>query len=269
MHTADIPEQDVSKDPGLWLGRSTRQLNPRAREFLSFNGHHEDVKNPNVAGLTRNMIGGLLETKVENPDTKLSINTAVADSALPFIPFSLISNQPQRHKPATQSNTDFGGIPVPKASASTFGPLFGFAPPTGPPLPPTPASGFPLPLSPPYPSFVLNKGIPVTRRGPMDLANDLALQSLLNINNQLPFGTNIQPPLNTQQPSSGGAARGISSHQGPVPKPRIPDTKDQQAYEAYIEWRKATEPGYAIECKTRQQRRARRNVTTSITAQAV
>lgn len=54
-----------------------------------------------------------------------------------------------------------------------------------------------------------------------------------------------------------------STGPGPVPKPRKPDPKDQQAYEAWIEWRKANEPGYAMECKLRQQRRSRRNGTTS------
>ncbi|POR39172.1 Uncharacterized protein TPAR_00628 [Tolypocladium paradoxum] len=44
----------------------------------------------------------------------------------------------------------------------------------------------------------------------------------------------------------------------PVPKPKVPNAWDQQAYEAYIEQRKAMEPGYAMECRLRQQRRARR-----------
>lgn len=45
-----------------------------------------------------------------------------------------------------------------------------------------------------------------------------------------------------------------------VPKPRKPDPGDQLAYEAWIEWRKANEPGYALECKMRQKRRAQRMV---------
>lgn len=44
----------------------------------------------------------------------------------------------------------------------------------------------------------------------------------------------------------------------PVPKPLMPNTQGQQAYEEYIERRKAMEPGYAIECRLRQQRRAKR-----------
>ncbi|KAG5919154.1 hypothetical protein E4U53_004022 [Claviceps sorghi] len=44
----------------------------------------------------------------------------------------------------------------------------------------------------------------------------------------------------------------------PVPKPRAPDSKSQQEYEAWLEWRKANEPGYAMACKARQQRRFQR-----------
>lgn len=44
-----------------------------------------------------------------------------------------------------------------------------------------------------------------------------------------------------------------------APKPRFPNATGQQAYEEWIEWRKANEPGYAIECKVRQQRRSQRN----------
>ncbi|KAK2034696.1 hypothetical protein LX32DRAFT_659820 [Colletotrichum zoysiae] len=44
----------------------------------------------------------------------------------------------------------------------------------------------------------------------------------------------------------------------PARKPRVPDAFAQQNYEAYIEWRKANEPGYANECKNRQSKRANR-----------
>ena len=50
---------------------------------------------------------------------------------------------------------------------------------------------------------------------------------------------------------------------GPVPKPRLPDALAQQQYEQWIEWRKANEPGYALECKARQARRAQRTKPTS------
>lgn len=50
---------------------------------------------------------------------------------------------------------------------------------------------------------------------------------------------------------------------GPVPKPRLPDAQAQQQYEQWIEWRKVNEPGYALECKARQARRAGRTKPTT------
>ncbi|KAM4063918.1 hypothetical protein HRG_007008 [Hirsutella rhossiliensis] len=66
------------------------------------------------------------------------------------------------------------------------------------------------------------------------------------------------PP--TQMPLIPGPATqlGPPARPMPVPKPKLPNAGDQQAYEAYIEQRKAMEPGYALECRLRQQRRAKR-----------
>ncbi|CAH0024349.1 unnamed protein product [Clonostachys rhizophaga] len=72
----------------------------------------------------------------------------------------------------------------------------------------------------------------------------------------------MNPPQGSQFPTNAPAQR------HPVPKPRVPDPGNQQAYEAWIEWRKANEPGYAIECKLRQQRRAQRNMGSKPHAQA-
>lgn len=55
-----------------------------------------------------------------------------------------------------------------------------------------------------------------------------------------------------------GPPMGLPARPLPVPKPKLPNAGGQQAYEAYIEQRKAMEPGYAIECRLRQQRRAKR-----------
>lgn len=49
-----------------------------------------------------------------------------------------------------------------------------------------------------------------------------------------------------------------NSQRPPVPKPVFPNAGAQLAYEEWIEWRKANEPGYAVECKARQQRRSQR-----------
>ncbi|EGR47811.1 uncharacterized protein TRIREDRAFT_108557 [Trichoderma reesei QM6a] len=74
------------------------------------------------------------------------------------------------------------------------------------------------------------------------------------------MGGSISPGFNMppyQMPSMAD----IHQPPQPVPKPRRPDPGDQQAYEAWIEWRKANEPGYALECRLRQQRRAQRSMT--------
>ncbi|KAL0942457.1 uncharacterized protein CTRU02_200343 [Colletotrichum truncatum] len=71
-------------------------------------------------------------------------------------------------------------------------------------------------------------------------------------------------PIPLQVPNCGSfnvnQAPAPSSNIGPPPvqKPRMPDAMGQQNYEAYVEWRKANEPGYAYECKKRQARRAGR-----------
>ncbi|CEJ82526.1 hypothetical protein VHEMI02585 [[Torrubiella] hemipterigena] len=65
---------------------------------------------------------------------------------------------------------------------------------------------------------------------------------------------NVAAMAATQQTSKSGSKTKPSS----VPKPRVPDAMGQQAYEAWIEWRKANEPGYALECKMRQQRRSQK-----------
>lgn len=89
----------------------------------------------------------------------------------------------------------------------------------------------------------------------------------------IPFPVMTNVPLDTLHiPASAGAPGPYAntsvdtSQPLPVPKPRMPDSSDQQAYEAWIEWRKAHEPGYAMECKLRQQRRAQRGLVIKSTA---
>lgn len=56
--------------------------------------------------------------------------------------------------------------------------------------------------------------------------------------------------------------QGMCENQGsappPVPKPTRPDPNHQVSYEAFIEWKKQNQPGYAQECRLRQQRRTQR-----------
>lgn len=46
----------------------------------------------------------------------------------------------------------------------------------------------------------------------------------------------------------------------PVRKPRVPDARQQMAYEMWIEQKKALNPSYALECRERQARRAARQM---------
>ena len=69
-----------------------------------------------------------------------------------------------------------------------------------------------------------------------------------SIHNPFPCGTPVFGPAPT-----------MLGPPPPVPKPKNPDPEQQQAYEQWIEWRKANEPGYAQECKQRQIRRAQRS----------
>lgn len=78
----------------------------------------------------------------------------------------------------------------------------------------------------------------------------------LNLGVQRQYPQTLSPAVNTMPPAPTRAPP------GPVPKPRIPNPQAQQQYEQWIEWRKANEPGYALECKARQARRAQRTKTT-------
>ena len=58
-----------------------------------------------------------------------------------------------------------------------------------------------------------------------------------------------------QQPSLGPDGKSNRPYFSVTTKPRDHDPAKQQMYEAYLEWRKANEPGYHIKCKMRQAQR--------------
>jgi hypothetical protein len=58
-----------------------------------------------------------------------------------------------------------------------------------------------------------------------------------------------------QQPSLGPDGKSNRPYFPVTTKPRDHDPVKQQMYEAYLEWRKANEPGYHIKCKMRQAQR--------------
>lgn len=75
-----------------------------------------------------------------------------------------------------------------------------------------------------------------------------------------PFPTQAPVPHHGSLLNANAPVFGPSMAPRCAAKPRVPDTVGQQSYEAYIEWRKANEPGYALECKARQAKRALRPI---------
>ncbi|KAM0245657.1 hypothetical protein ACHAQJ_010509 [Trichoderma viride] len=132
-----------------------------------------------------------------------------------------------------------------------------------------PTSAMPWPPLPPLPSFLPAMLRPQPVLQPMT-GNALGLPAappLTNTAFRLPTGP-VNPCMSMpscQMPLMGGAP----CLPQPVQKPRHPDPRDQQAYEAWIEWRKANEPGYALECRLRQQRRAQRSMTDKAATKAL
>lgn len=104
--------------------------------------------------------------------------------------------------------------------------------------------------------------IPLTNNGPF--APPFAM-----VNSQ-PAWSSVAPPASAfvpgttancpQPPTSNIPVAASCGPPRPVPKPRAPNASDQQKYEEYIEMRKATTPGYALECRMRQQQRAQKKL---------
>ncbi|KAM7195443.1 hypothetical protein V8F20_007502 [Naviculisporaceae sp. PSN 640] len=88
-----------------------------------------------------------------------------------------------------------------------------------------------LPFVPPPPGFTRNTTLPGPLRPALPILGERQ-QPLFG-----PAGKKAQPPFPV------------------IEKPRDHDPVKQQQYEAYLEWRKANEPGYHIECKMRQAKR--------------
>ncbi|KAH8178870.1 hypothetical protein LIA77_00389 [Sarocladium implicatum] len=88
-------------------------------------------------------------------------------------------------------------------------------------------------------------------------------QSLLPV---IPIPYPVPCQHQVAKPTSSTPTQGLQSvplPPRPVPKPRAPNAAEQLRYEAYVEMCKATMPGYALECKMRQQTRAQRKLKKS------
>ncbi|RFU72804.1 hypothetical protein TARUN_9450 [Trichoderma arundinaceum] len=224
-----------------------KNLNPKAREFLSFVSHQSSNSGEGNMAPFRTFAAEPFADK-DGQTNMMSL----AGHALPNVS-------------SLQPPPPYGLMPL-EAAAGTTDPLMLNSLMTGRLVPvSTGQFGGQLPASalsmPPLPSLLPPMIRPQSVLQSMT-GNVLGIQTaphMLNAAFPLTAGS-VNPCLSMpscQMPLVGNTPRPPQ----PVPKPRRPDPGDQQAYEAWIEWRKANEPGYALECRLRQQRRAQRSMT--------
>lgn len=224
-------------------------LNPRAREFLSF----KSAKEPALTTTDTNPTNTFNST--EEP---LQPQNIVSQQYIPSTLSSLFD-------PASLANISLPQQTVlpPFAQSSLY-----LTPKFGPGALGLPTQGFPTVFLPingsqslpvrlpaiPGPMYQAAKQMPLF---PMPQTMLPTMQNLLPLSGNSFVGSNTvhTPVVREKPPSPMKKAKGKKSV---AVKPRLPNTKAQQEYEAWIEWRKANEPGYAIECKMRQQRRTQR-----------
>ncbi|EFY89675.1 hypothetical protein MAC_04328 [Metarhizium acridum CQMa 102] len=223
-------------------------LNPKAREFLSFSQKTENTpwKGRRPALLSFDIS---IDEQVDEPSRREVLasepahkapaardNQFVAPNGAVTVPYMNATSIPLLFQPFPHSSASFLGlIPLMPDASKPLMAQPGVWP-TSHAVTPIPDTCVPLQTK----SFMP----PITQN---QLFNGLASpcsQPKIGVPN-----TSSVPPV----------AQTNNSLPRRVPKPKQPNSKDQQEYEAWVEWRKATEPGYAMACKLRQQRRAQRN----------
>lgn len=254
------------------LESASNTFNPRAREFLSFTGSVPDVIEENRhQNFRRVPIGDLFgkqeqETR-EEQDPSRKVSTSNDNIPVPNPP------------PAYQASSGYNGTwpdksPPFMGAANLSGILSAASPMAGlNPFLNVPsnctgtwghgqAPNFQTPLQMAAPGGTWPGGLPLSSMLPA-MVNSVQLP--------MPVGSTMFIPESVSQPPVATMIAPFSSCAQPyaVPKPRKPDPRNQQAYEAWIEWRKANEPGYAMECKQRQQRRAQRNIAGKSSSESV
>lgn len=235
--------------------------NPKAQEFLP-------LKDPNPAGeaagaRVREMLSQFVTEAKRNAarvsDKKSTNQAGATASTAPFVP-RMANTHYDTVTPPFGPTPSFAQM-VPGISPSAF-PALNLADPSlgslgTPSL--TPGLGASkLDFNPLNGIGALNPTLGTALSGVSNLGTPgLSGLTCLNLGAQRPFSQTLTPAVNTMPPAPTRAPP------GPVPKPRIPNPQAQQQYEQWIEWRKANEPGYALECKARQARRAQRTKATS------
>ncbi|KHN99409.1 uncharacterized protein MAM_03107 [Metarhizium album ARSEF 1941] len=222
-------------------------LNPKAREFLSFSQKTEGAmwksRRPGLLPFDvsidgqadKNRCGEVLSSELEHKARTNSHFVPPAEAAA--VPFVNATSMPLLFQPFAHSNASLLGlIPL---MPDAYKPMMGQP------------GGWPASHA---VTTMANTCRPSQAR---------ALVPEVTQNAPLHSIPSPASPLHVAVPTASSsiprAARTNGSLPRRVPKPKQPNPKDQQEYEAWVEWRKATEPGYAMACKLRQQRRAQRN----------
>ncbi|KAK3941215.1 hypothetical protein QBC46DRAFT_353413 [Diplogelasinospora grovesii] len=153
----------------------------------------------------------------------------------------------------------FSGIPPPlPLTAGSLVPSFGTSPPSPPPVVPMDVPHMQMPVINGFNTYPPPTGTVVPGLIPYSVAG-----AGLHQNNPAPapatFAAHIVPSpgpaLSNNKPSFGPDRKLIRPYFPVTRKPRDHDPIKQQQYEAYLEWRKANEPGYHWQCKMRQANR--------------
>ncbi|KAK1700372.1 hypothetical protein BDP55DRAFT_128989 [Colletotrichum godetiae] len=270
-----------------------RTLNPLAREFSTFAPQTSSATADTAEERDRKTIISLLEqiasktlSKAPEQDPNEMFANIIAKFGIqgtqPFPPFNFTPSVPRpilypslfQQVPPASPIPAFGlqnNIMAPPLGISTQMPAAPFNPPapgfapsfahntTGPPLMPL---GSPFnPIRPTLPSSAHDSDS-------SNVAPAVGFARQMAKSLALPTPGPCTAPFPTQTPviHHGSVLNANAPVFGPAmaprcaAKPRVPDTAGQQSYEAYIEWRKANEPGYALECKARQAKRALRPI---------
>ncbi|KAM5372034.1 hypothetical protein ACJZ2D_007790 [Fusarium nematophilum] len=267
LYTETSRRKENSQDSGICIDPDSlsKGLNPRAREFLSFRGKIPITAEDGDLQVS----SGSLDQCHKGGDINAG-NSAVTNPALFGKPFPIL---PADHGPGKMSaispegfSEGFGTIPNSNLDASGLGYLSGLPQFTGITFPMVPQA--PSALGTPDLIPQVNLGTSVGAcPPPAGLSNQFNLTAINSVTQtcpsvSTPFLGNLPalpmpcPPL----PAMGG----VHPQPRPVAKPIDPHPVQQLRYEAWIEWRKANEPGYAMECKARQQRRAQRNMVAKL-----
>lgn len=262
-----------SSDSGIDISvPAKRSLNPLAKEFAAFSSKESPVVAEKRGSETSMNIPLSILTQILTKDDSVK---GLSDFSKPLANETVIdmlkklgiqSKQPQVSAPPpvgvppASFPASVPPLSIPPTVASAFG-LQGEAgmPPVGVLTPPTPfhpgiqyQMGQHLPMmAVPATTPALNRLQPGTGGMPYGMTPGHPLYSL--------FQAGFNPSVN--QGGFGHSNAPLSTNFGPPParKPRVPDAMAQQQYEAYIEYRKATDPSYALECKQRQAKRAARS----------